>query len=213
MSPTSSASMPASTIALPGSSTTSSGVIAARISGETDESGPSTSTRDGPKTAYADEAGDRRVEPGDRGQARRAPRRPCPAGRGSPRARGRRRGRRATTAAGTSGRRRPPGPIGRATWPGQYAAASNSSTPPTGQGALPSSGESAPCPTRWSEPPQTGPLPREQRDSDATSAAAQWGCDEHLLSDAPRRGNATRGTGRAVARPVPRSARLLTPTL
>ena len=52
MSPTSSASIPASTIALPGSSATSSGVIAAKISGETDESGPSTSTRDGPNTAY-----------------------------------------------------------------------------------------------------------------------------------------------------------------
>ena len=52
MRPTSSASIPASTIAFPGSSTTSSGVMAAKISGETDESGPSTSTRDGPKTAY-----------------------------------------------------------------------------------------------------------------------------------------------------------------
>ena len=31
---------------------TSSGMIAAKISGETDESGPSTSTRDGPKIAY-----------------------------------------------------------------------------------------------------------------------------------------------------------------
>ena len=30
---------------------TTSGMIAAKISGETDESGPSTSTRDGPKTA------------------------------------------------------------------------------------------------------------------------------------------------------------------
>ena len=84
-----------------------------------------------------DEAGDRGVEPGDRRGARRAPRRPCPAARGSRRARGRRRGRRATTSAGTSGRRRPPGSIGRVTWPAQYAAASNSSMPPTGQGALP----------------------------------------------------------------------------
>ena len=32
-------------------SVTSSGVIAAKISGDTEESGPSTSTRDGPKTA------------------------------------------------------------------------------------------------------------------------------------------------------------------
>ena len=51
MRPTSSASIPASAIALAGSSATSSGVIAARISGDTDESGPSTSTRDGPKMA------------------------------------------------------------------------------------------------------------------------------------------------------------------
>ena len=61
--------MPASTIALPGSPVTSSGVIAAKISGETDESGPSTSTRDGPKIAYADQARDGRVEAGDRRQA------------------------------------------------------------------------------------------------------------------------------------------------
>ena len=37
--------------ASPASPPTSSGVIAAKISGDTDESGPSTSTRDGPKTA------------------------------------------------------------------------------------------------------------------------------------------------------------------
>ena len=44
--------MPASAIAVAGSSpATSSGVMAAKISGETDESGPSTSTRDGPKIA------------------------------------------------------------------------------------------------------------------------------------------------------------------
>ena len=44
--------MPASAIAFAGSSpATSSGVIAAKISGEIDESGPSTSTRDGPKIA------------------------------------------------------------------------------------------------------------------------------------------------------------------
>ena len=52
MIPTSSASMPASSIAFIGSSpATSSGVRAARIIGEIDESGPSTSTRDGPKIA------------------------------------------------------------------------------------------------------------------------------------------------------------------
>ena len=46
------ASIPARTIAVPGSPpATSSGVIAAKISGETDESGPSTSTRDGPNIA------------------------------------------------------------------------------------------------------------------------------------------------------------------
>jgi hypothetical protein len=53
ISPTITASIPASTTALPGSSTTASGVIVARIRGDTDESGPSTSTFDGPKTAYA----------------------------------------------------------------------------------------------------------------------------------------------------------------
>ena len=52
MRPTITASIPASAMALPGSSpATSSGVIAAKISGEIDESGPSTSTRDGPKIA------------------------------------------------------------------------------------------------------------------------------------------------------------------
>ena len=35
----------------PGRRPTSSGMIAAKISGDTDESGPSTSTRDGPKIA------------------------------------------------------------------------------------------------------------------------------------------------------------------
>ena len=35
----------------PGRRRRSSGVMAAKISGETDESGPSTSTRDGPKIA------------------------------------------------------------------------------------------------------------------------------------------------------------------
>ena len=53
-SPTSTASIPASAIAVPGSPpATSSGVIAARISGEIDESGPSTNTREGPNSAYA----------------------------------------------------------------------------------------------------------------------------------------------------------------
>ena len=51
MSPTMRASMPASAIACAGSSATTSGTIAAKISGETDESGPSTRTRDGPKSA------------------------------------------------------------------------------------------------------------------------------------------------------------------
>ena len=65
--PTSIASIPASAIAVAGSSpATTSGVIAAKISGDTDESGPSTRTRDGPEERVADEAGDRRVEPGDR---------------------------------------------------------------------------------------------------------------------------------------------------
>ena len=52
MSPTINASIPAKTIACPESEATSNGVIAAKISGETEESGPSTSTRDGPKMAY-----------------------------------------------------------------------------------------------------------------------------------------------------------------
>ena len=44
--------MPANAIAFPGSSpATTSGVMAAKIKGDTDESGPSTSTRDGPKMA------------------------------------------------------------------------------------------------------------------------------------------------------------------
>ena len=43
--------MPARVIALAGSSVTTSGTMAARISGETDESGPSTSTFEGPKMA------------------------------------------------------------------------------------------------------------------------------------------------------------------
>ena len=47
-----SASMPARAIADAGSSATMSGTMAAKMSGETDESGPSTSTRDGPKSAY-----------------------------------------------------------------------------------------------------------------------------------------------------------------
>ncbi len=52
MSPTMIAIIPARAMALLGSSpATTSGVIAAKISGDTDESGPSTSTRDGPKTA------------------------------------------------------------------------------------------------------------------------------------------------------------------
>ena len=86
--PTITAIIPASAIAVPGSSpATTSGTIAAKISGETDESGPSTRTRDGPNERVADEAGDRRVQAGDRRAARRARRTPCPAARGSPRAR------------------------------------------------------------------------------------------------------------------------------
>jgi hypothetical protein len=49
--PTRAASIPASTIALDGSPVTTSGVMAARINGDTDESGPSTSTFEGPNTA------------------------------------------------------------------------------------------------------------------------------------------------------------------
>ena len=53
MRPTRIASIPASAIAVAGlSPATRSGVIAAKISGDTDESGPSTSTRDGPRIAY-----------------------------------------------------------------------------------------------------------------------------------------------------------------
>ena len=51
MRPTNSASMPASATCVFTSPGTASGTIAAKISGETEESGPSTSTRDGPKTA------------------------------------------------------------------------------------------------------------------------------------------------------------------
>ena len=43
--------MPARAIALAGSSVTIKGRMAARISGETDESGPRTRTFDGPNTA------------------------------------------------------------------------------------------------------------------------------------------------------------------
>ena len=51
MSPTIKASIPASAIAVPGSLVAMSGTIAAKISGDTEESGPSTSTRDGPRIA------------------------------------------------------------------------------------------------------------------------------------------------------------------
>ena len=52
MSPTRRAIIPASAIALPGSSpATTSGAIAAKISGPSDESGPSTRIRLGPMTA------------------------------------------------------------------------------------------------------------------------------------------------------------------
>ena len=49
--PTIKASMPASAIAVFGSLVAISGTIAAKISGDTDESGPRTSTRDGPNSA------------------------------------------------------------------------------------------------------------------------------------------------------------------
>ena len=52
MRPTMIASIPASAMAVAGSSVTISGTMAAKISGETAESGPSTSTRDGPSSAY-----------------------------------------------------------------------------------------------------------------------------------------------------------------
>ena len=51
MSPTISASIPASAMARVGSPPASSGTIAAKIIGETEESGPSTRMRDGPKIA------------------------------------------------------------------------------------------------------------------------------------------------------------------
>ena len=50
--PTIRASMPASAIVVSVPPPASNGVIAARISGDTEESGPSTSTRDGPSSAY-----------------------------------------------------------------------------------------------------------------------------------------------------------------
>jgi hypothetical protein len=52
VSPTSTASIPANAIAVDTSPPASSGVIAARISGEIEESGPRTSTREGPNAAY-----------------------------------------------------------------------------------------------------------------------------------------------------------------
>ena len=52
MRPTMSASMPARAMAWAGSLVTSSGVMAAKMSGETEESGPRTSTRLGPSSAY-----------------------------------------------------------------------------------------------------------------------------------------------------------------
>ena len=52
MTPTNSAIIPASAIAVAGSSPAAMrGTMAAKINGDTDESGPSTSTRDGPKMA------------------------------------------------------------------------------------------------------------------------------------------------------------------
>ena len=57
--------MPARRIADSGSPVAASGTIAAKINGDTDESGPSTRTRDGPNSV-ADEASDRGVQAGDR---------------------------------------------------------------------------------------------------------------------------------------------------
>ena len=51
MTPTIIAIIPASATASAGSSVTSSGVIAAKISGATDESGPRTRILDGPNSA------------------------------------------------------------------------------------------------------------------------------------------------------------------
>jgi hypothetical protein len=51
MAPTISAIIPASAIAVAASFVTSNGVIAAKISGATDESGPRTRIREGPKNA------------------------------------------------------------------------------------------------------------------------------------------------------------------
>ncbi len=53
MTPTRIANIPARAMAVLGSSpATTSGASAAKISGDTDESGPRTSTRDGPMIAY-----------------------------------------------------------------------------------------------------------------------------------------------------------------
>ena len=57
------ASIPANAMAAAGSSpTTTSGVMAAKISGPSEESGPSTRIFDGPIDGIADEAGDRGVQ-------------------------------------------------------------------------------------------------------------------------------------------------------
>ena len=50
--PTSTAIIPARVIAVAGLSAATSGRIAAKMSGDTDESGPSTRTREGPIRAY-----------------------------------------------------------------------------------------------------------------------------------------------------------------
>ena len=82
--PTISAIIPASAMASAGSSVTSSGTIAAKISGATEESGPSTRILRGTEERVADQTGDRRVEAVDGGERRRARRTPCPAAPGSP---------------------------------------------------------------------------------------------------------------------------------
>ena len=56
--------MAANVIASAGSSATANGTIAAKMSGETDESGPSTRTARRPEERVADEAEDGRVQAG-----------------------------------------------------------------------------------------------------------------------------------------------------
>ena len=113
MSPTRIASIPASAIAVAGVAADEQrrdrGEDQRRDRGVRAEHEHARRTEEG----VADQAGDRRVEAGDRGQARRARRTPCPAARGSRRARRRRRGRSAATGAGSCGPPGPPAPSAR----------------------------------------------------------------------------------------------------